>query len=39
MKPTPELPRTLGELRTSAFSEALTGSRNVKDELRGESDL
>ena len=34
MKPIPELPRTLGELRTSAFSEALTGSRNVKDELR-----
>ena len=34
MKPTQELPRTLGELRTSAFSEALSGSRTVKDELR-----
>ncbi len=29
-----ELPRTLKELRASAFSEALTGSRTVKDELR-----
>ena len=29
-----ELPRTLKELRNSAFSEALTGSRTVKDELR-----
>lgn len=34
MKPSSELPRTLGELRASAFSEALTGSRTVKDELR-----
>ncbi len=34
MKPISELPRTLGELRGSAFSAALTGSRDVKDELR-----
>ena len=34
MKPISELPRTLGELRASAFSEALSGSRDVKDELR-----
>ena len=30
----PELPRTLGELRKSAFSEERLGSRSVKDELR-----
>ncbi len=30
----PELPRTLGELRQSAFSEERLGSRSVKDELR-----
>jgi magnesium chelatase subunit I len=29
-----ELPRTLGELRKSKFSEASLGSRTVKDELR-----
>ena len=29
-----ELPRTLGELRSSAFSEARLGKRGVKDELR-----
>ncbi len=34
MKPNLELPRTLGELRTSAYSEAHSGSRTVKDELR-----
>ena len=34
MNPNSALPRTLRELRTSAFSEALTGSRTVKDELR-----
>jgi magnesium chelatase subunit I len=34
MKPTQELPRTLGELRNSAFSETHSGSRTVKDELR-----
>jgi len=28
------LPRTLGELRQSPFSEARLRSRNVKDELR-----
>src|SRR5579872_6422566 len=30
----PELPRTLGELRTSAYSEQRLGARSVKDELR-----
>jgi magnesium chelatase subunit I len=30
----PELPRTLGELRTSTFSEERLGARSVKDELR-----
>ncbi len=30
----PELPRTLGELRKSAFSEQRLGARSVKDELR-----
>ncbi len=30
----PELPRTLGELRKSAFSEERLGFRSVKDELR-----
>src|SRR5580704_10189125 len=30
----PELPRTLGELRISAFSEERLGARSVKDELR-----
>ncbi len=34
MNPLSELPRTLGELRSSAFSEALSGPRTVKDELR-----
>src|SRR5271165_5384108 len=29
-----ELPRTLGELRKSAYSEERLGSRSVKDELR-----
>ena len=29
-----ELPRTLGLLRKSSFSEAMLGSRTVKDELR-----
>ena len=29
-----ELPRTLGELRTSAYSERSLGRRSVKDELR-----
>ena len=29
-----ELPRTLGLLRKSLFSEAKLGSRTVKDELR-----
>ena len=29
-----ELPRTLGLLRKSSFSEARLGSRTVKDELR-----
>ena len=28
------LPRTLGELRKSAFSEERLGTRRVKDELR-----
>jgi magnesium chelatase subunit I len=31
---TQELPRTLGALRQSSFSEAKLGSRTVKDELR-----
>jgi len=31
---TPDLPRTLGELRSSAFSEQRLGTRSVKDELR-----
>jgi magnesium chelatase subunit I len=30
----PELPRTLGELRKSAYSEQRLGARTVKDELR-----
>src|SRR5579863_1683007 len=30
----PELPRTLGELRNSAYSEERLGARTVKDELR-----
>ena len=30
----PELPRTLGELRKSAYSEQRLGARSVKDELR-----
>ena len=30
----PELPHTLGELRTSAYSEQRLGARTVKDELR-----
>jgi magnesium chelatase subunit I len=30
----PELPRTLGELRKSVFSEERLGARSVKDELR-----
>jgi len=35
MRPTnPELPRTLGELRKSVFSEERLGARSVKDELR-----
>jgi magnesium chelatase subunit I len=34
MKPTQELPSTLGELRSSAFSATLSGARTVKDELR-----
>ena len=34
MSTTSELPRTLGELRNSKFSEAFIGSRSVKDELR-----
>jgi magnesium chelatase subunit I len=34
MIPLSELPRTLKELRTSAYSEAFSGSRTVKDELR-----
>ena len=29
-----ELPRTLGELRTSAFSGSLSSRASVKDELR-----
>src|SRR5215471_10675235 len=32
--PTPELPRTLGALRSSPFSEAKLARRTVKDELR-----
>jgi len=31
---TPELPRTLGALRHSSFSDARIGNRTVKDELR-----
>jgi magnesium chelatase subunit I len=34
MKPTQELPETLGELRNSAFSATSPGARTVKDELR-----
>jgi magnesium chelatase subunit I len=30
----PELPRTLGELRNSVYSEQRLGARSVKDELR-----
>jgi magnesium chelatase subunit I len=33
-KATWDLPRTLGALRNSAFSEDRIGSRSVKDELR-----
>src|SRR4030095_7685823 len=33
-KTTWDLPRTLGALRTSAFSEERTARRTVKDELR-----
>ncbi len=33
-KATQELPRTLGALRQSPFSEAKLGTRSVKDELR-----
>ncbi|HWB84736.1 MAG TPA: hypothetical protein VG675_11395 [Bryobacteraceae bacterium] len=33
-KATQELPRTLGALRESSFSEALLSSRSVKEELR-----
>ena len=29
-----QLPRTIGELRTSEFNEARVGSRSVKDEMR-----
>src|SRR5476651_1932474 len=32
--PRPELPRTLGALRSSSFSEAKLANRSVKDELR-----
>ena len=32
---TQELPRTLGALRQSSFSEARLAGRSVKDELRG----
>ena len=31
---TPELPHTLGALRTSTFSEAKLAQRSVKDEIR-----
>src|SRR5271154_6617457 len=34
MRPNSELPRTLGELRGSEFSESFVGLRTVKDELR-----
>jgi magnesium chelatase subunit I len=34
IKTTWDLPRTLGALRTSAFSEERTAKRSVKDELR-----
>ena len=34
-KPTPELPRTLGALRSSPYSETKLARRSVKDELRG----
>ena len=34
MRPNSELPRTLGELRGSEFSESFAGLRTVKDELR-----
>src|SRR5256885_8877517 len=34
MKKPVELPRTLGELRTSSLSEQRLGARSVKDELR-----
>ncbi len=34
MSPATELPRTLGALKSSSFSEAKVGSRSVKDELR-----
>ena len=33
-KATPELPRTLGALRGSSWSEAVLANRSVKDELR-----
>jgi magnesium chelatase subunit I len=33
-QPTPELPRTLGALRASSFSEAKLARRSVKDEIR-----
>jgi hypothetical protein len=33
-KATWDLPRTLGALRNSAFSEERIGARSVKDELR-----
>src|SRR5947209_2264612 len=33
-QPTPDLPRTLGTLRTSSFSEAKLAQRSVKDEIR-----
>ena len=33
-QPTQELPRTLGALRTSSFSEAKLAQRSVKDEIR-----
>jgi len=34
MSPAPGLPKTLGELRKSRFSEASLANRSVKDELR-----